>query len=143
MEFGLVTEHAQGGAQVVGFQAAGIQRPPLHQVPGINVIALPIRDLGDAAVSGGDVAPGLAFADAPVVFGRVLADIGMLGAREDQLHDLVDPALEQGLVGPARCSVIVAAHGWLCLLSHGATARPYLGRTGAMPRSIGAVSQPR
>jgi hypothetical protein len=143
MEFGLVTEHAQGGAQVVGFQAAGVQRPPLHQVPGINVVALAIRDLGDAAVSGADVTPGLAFADAPVVFGRILADIGILGAREDQLHDLVDAALEQGLIGPARCFVIVAGHAWLHLLGHGPAARSCLGGTGAMSQSIGAVSQPR
>ena len=62
-------------------------------MPGIDFVALALSGLGEALVGGGEVAARLPLADRPITLGGVLADIVILRAGEDQLHDLVDAAI--------------------------------------------------
>ncbi len=46
LQSGLVAQHLQRGAQIVSLQAAGIQGPPLHEVPAEQLIAVALRGAG-------------------------------------------------------------------------------------------------
>jgi hypothetical protein len=99
MEFCLVAKHAQGGAQIIGLQTARVERAALHEVASVDLLALALHDVGDAAVGGGDVTARLPLAYAPIVLGGILPHVVVLGAGQDQLHDLVDAAFQLGLIG--------------------------------------------
>lgn len=83
-------QNMECGADVVGFKAAGIERAALHQMAGKQVFGIALEDLGDRIVRLFQIAADLAFADLPGAIRHILPNIGELGAREDQLRDLVN-----------------------------------------------------
>jgi hypothetical protein len=112
MEFSLIAKHAQGGAQVIGFQTARVERATLHQMAREDLFALAVHDFGDAPIRRGDVAARLPLADAPVVLGRILPDVVVLGAGQDQLHHFLDSTLELQLIRPAHDGLLRTRHGF-------------------------------
>jgi hypothetical protein len=96
MQFGFILQDPQGGGEVIVLQAAGVQGPPLHEVPTQYVVVFLVQGGGDALVRQLHVTPDVPLADIPALLSSKLFDVVEFATRQDELHDILNPALHRG-----------------------------------------------
>ena len=140
MEVGLVFQHSQSGTQVIGLEAAGIERSSLHQVPGVNLVLFLVQDFANAAIGRAQVTTQLPLAHAPTPLGRVLADIGAFRSGQDKLHDLVDATLREQTLGALAFTGSIGSplfgHNLLLRRGHALVRDAFAGDTFAGPDGV-------